>query len=88
MKQLKLSLMMFALAIGIFSAFAFKSKAPKFDDPTYDWTGSGTAHSGALNNKTVTFATGYYGCPVGLNTCATGTLDQGTGPATATILKQ
>jgi hypothetical protein len=89
MKKFKNGFLALALVAGVSFAVVSKVEAnAKQTGPTYNWTGSGTMHSGTYLNETVSAATSYYGCPEGTAaTCATGTLVSGSGPQNATIKK-
>lgn len=89
MKRLKSVSFALALMVGVSAAVVAKVQAaPKPADPTYDWVGASNApsHPGAsLINKSSSDASTYYGCSSGSHVCANGTLDQGSGPATAQL---
>lgn len=88
MKKFKTGLVALALILGVSGAFVSKiHAAPKVDDPTYDWNGSGPLHSGDLDDKTVAQAQTFYGCSGAAAVCATGELNQGSGDPIATIRK-
>jgi hypothetical protein len=89
MKKFKNGFLALALVAGVSFAVASKVEAnARQTGSTYNWTGSGTLHSGALPNASVSAASSYYGCPTGTAaTCATGTRISGSGPLQATILK-
>jgi len=88
MKKFKNGFLALALIAGVSFAVVAKVQAmPKQDDPTYDWNGSGPGFSGELDNVTVAVAQSTYDCSGTNAVCATGTIDQGSGPEMVTIRK-
>lgn len=73
MKTLKISMLALLFTVGIGGAVIQNIQAaPKVDDPTYNWSGSGPSGSGSLTGKTVAQAQAFYGCSSNVSLCATG----------------